>query len=291
MRLSFCLPKIHFGFCSDGHLGQILGIAAIIKAIQPELDAIKGDYVIWIVIPLTRHALVRECLRSFVPLSKLHLMDAELRSQDRYYVQTNLSRIFSRANAQDYVICMDYDHVVIKSFFDLFSKCPSFVFVSSEVRSTWHTSVKPLFKRDSMMQALNTSLIWGRADHLQRIGEIWTDCYFEVEPFIPKRNLVEYAFGLAALRGDVKVLPCSLRLQGNMYNMNTNCPIFHYGGDSDLSLFMKSELYRRGNACTEATDLACAIEEIDSFMVECLLRMRPNGLRQKQQGKETMVKS
>jgi hypothetical protein len=266
MTASSILPFTHLGFCTDGHPGQVLGIAGLLKQMDRELFAAKTFGSVWIATPSERHGLIREALTDWVPESRLCLIDANTKTRDRYFVQLGLSKIFCAVGKSDYVVCLDYDHIVFKSIRPLLEQQPSSVVVSSETRKAARFQKESLFAGCDEMLTLNTSFIWGRADRLGAIGELWVESYEELAPFLPIRNLVEYAFGLAALRAASSVERCSCEVQGNMSNRDTRCIVFHYGGDDCLSLLLKEELYREGNLCVNGSYFGSAVERVDRFL-------------------------
>jgi hypothetical protein len=259
-------PSTDLGFCTDGHPGQILGIAGLLRGFYTELFSSDSICRVWIAVPSARHDFVQARLQHFVPESRLYLLDVETCEEDRYFVQIGLSEIFQRINETDYLLYLDYDHLIIHSTKSILFKHPSSVTVSSEIRAVHHLQSSSYFGHQKDLQTLNTSLIWGRVDQLRSIGERWAECYWELAPLLPKRNLVEYAFGLSALRSGTRIMRCSPKIQGNISNMNMNCIVFHYGGNDDMSIRLKEELYRQGNACLNGFSFIDAVEEADRIL-------------------------
>lgn len=276
-------PCTHLCFCTDGHPGQLLGIAGLLKTIFSKQCSSVDVGQVWIATPSAIHDFVQTHLNDFVPESRLQVVDVETKNEDRYFVQIGLSELFRKIEERDYVLCLDYDHLLISSVNTLFSKHPPVVVVSSEIRMGFFSRLEGFFGGRTEMQSLNTSLIWGRADRLQQIGDRWANCYSELASFLPTRNLTEYAFGLAAVRADTRIARCSHRVQGNMFNRNTDCIMFHYGGDDDESLLLKEELYRQGNACLKGLGFIKAVEKVDRFLrarifaIESHMHYKTNG--------------
>ncbi|MCD4655608.1 hypothetical protein K8T06_16935 [bacterium] len=264
----------HIALCTDGHPGQVLGITGLLKELGPILESLDEDCHVWIVAPPVQHSFIRFHLSNVVPRSRLRLLDAEMNEKDRYHVQIGLSEVFRRVDAADYVFCLDYDHLIVKLHNTPFFKRPKCVVVSSEVRSDSFPQLNCLYGKQTNLKTLNISLIWGRADHLKEIGDLWIDAYNELEPILQTRFLVEYAFGLAAYRSRVKVARCDRKLQGNLVNLNTSCDFFHYGGDHDVSLLLKTELYRLGKTLSIDSDISFVIAKFDKFLRSHILEQR-----------------
>lgn len=276
MKSSLNSPSTHLGFCTDGHPGHILGIAAILKRMRQELFAINFVSSVWIAAPFACHNLIQTFLNEFVPKGRLYLVDVESRTDDKYFVQIGLSEIFQSINNRDYLICLDYDHLLVNSIRPLLGQHPKSVLVSSEVREEDILLDAPIFSQRRDLLTLNTSLIWGRVDRLRAIGELWAASYLELSSKLPSRNLVEYAFGLAVLRADACVEQCSPLIQGNIFNGNNNCILFHYGGDDPLSLYLKKELCCLGRIWLDGSSFCCPVEQIDKFLRAQLFEMPVN---------------
>jgi len=242
-------PRTHFGFCTDGHPGQLLGIATFLKVSWPQMLKESEEPQIYIAVPTAKLDYAKDCLGQLVPHKNLNFIDANEKEEDRYFVQISLAKIFDVVDSSDIIICCDYDHVIMKSISPLLSSIPNSIFVSSEVRkkSIIKESESGFYSFNTRMQLLNTSLIWGKVKLLRKIGRLWEECYYKLETIARSRYLVEYAFGLAAVRADINVNSCSSYIQGNITNLDSNCILFHYGGDTDISRFMKNELYKRGS--------------------------------------------
>lgn len=264
--------RIHFGFVTDGHLGQLLGIGIILWRIREVLELKEDCPTVWLVAPRDIHNIALECLNLIWPPERLQILTADLRSSDRYFVQTGLSKVFEIVQTDDTIICLDYDHLVMKQLNNALFPVHSCVLLSSEVRmqKNIHEEVNNIFDGNRFMQALNTSLIFGHAGSLRKIGSLWVDCYEELEPYIEKRILVEYAFGLAAVRSKAKVKSCKVEFQGNFFHETTDCRLFHYGGDSPIALSMKKELYRKAVEGNGRENFISLIEMVEDSLVKML---------------------
>jgi hypothetical protein len=242
----YCRKKMsNYGFCTDGHPGQILGIAIVLQSILREYNKSECHPRIWVTAPKEKHQYIALCLSHILPTDYLHLIQAETIKEDQYYVQTSLLHIFNYMDPSERILCLDYDHIVINPL-AITREIPSTSsFVSSEIKNINIVKDKfqKLFKDNRIMQYLNTSFIWGDAGTLRKIGNRWRGCYEELAGHVNKRYLVECAFGLAALRTNTNVKPVDCAVQGNFSKSPSACSVFHYGGDSILALQMKKNLY------------------------------------------------
>ena len=245
MKISSRTKISNYGFCTDGHPGQILGIAIVLRPILREFNNSECHPRVWVAAPKEKHHYITLCLSPFLPTEYLYLLPAETRKEDQYFVQTSLLHIFNYLDPSERVICLDYDHIVMEPSSIIYEISRSSIFVSSEIKTLniVHDNFNRLFRNNNIMQYLNTSLIWGNAGSLRKIGNRWRECYEELDGHVTKRYLVECAFGLAALRANEIVKPTDFTVQGNFSKSPSACGVFHYGGDYGLAFRMKKNLY------------------------------------------------
>jgi hypothetical protein len=241
--------RVDLAFGTDGDLAQILGIACIIDSFFSRTEVKKLCRTVWILAPKIQ---VMETLNPFLSTFQeidFKFLAIDSSDSDRYYLQIGLTKLFDALDDQRFLLALDYDHVIFNPvrFFAELTRCQ--VTVSSEV---YHDLTRALCAMDGCTQLsneidlpekhLNTSLISGKVADLKKIGRYWGDAYNELFGFVSDRYRVEIAFSLAAERASVMVKPCEVQLQGNFALPTQDCSVFHFGGESDTSKFMKNKL-------------------------------------------------
>ena len=237
----------HLAFVTDGQLYQVIGIAIIINSLLRYAHPIVYRNPIWIVTPQSVVNKTSDYLLAGCGPLDFRFLVGESRLDDKYYIQLGVTEVFEQVDAEDLVLYLDYDHVVLDpAKFTYFSK-KSAVEVSSEVNQRTLIELRDHINKgenntDLPSRHLNTSLIYGQASELQKIGSHWVKAYNDLALLVPIRNRTELAFTLAAELARVTVLPCDSVIQANFAEPNSACCVFHYGGDSSSALFMKNLL-------------------------------------------------
>ena len=241
--------RVDLAFGTDGDPAQILGIACIIDSFFSRTEVKKLSHTVWILAPKIQ---VMEFLNPFLSTFQeidFKFLAIDSSDSDRYYLQIGLTKLFDVLDDQRFLLALDYDHVIFNPIRLLTELTRCQVTVSSEV---YHDLIRALCKMDGCTKLsneidlpqkhLNTSLISGKVAELKKIGRYWGDAYNELFGVVSDRYRVEIAFSLAAERAAVLVKPCEVQLQGNFALPTQNYSVFHFGGQSDSSKFMKNKL-------------------------------------------------
>jgi hypothetical protein len=248
MPVSLDQSLTHLTFVTDGDTAQLFGIACIVNALTSSDLKPPRLTDIWLVAPTKRRRRVEELLS---PLSlSLRFIDGPVRQDDQYFVQLGLIELFEKVPAQDHVLALDYDHLILRPEEFPFFCSAAGIQVSSEFsENTGEQMLRELTRLtvgvDYPARHLNISAIYGRAEDLRVIGRRWLKAYHKLYPYTHSRNRVELAFALAADEVGMPVAPCDRRVQANFANPTKAARIFHYGGESEKSRFIKRKLARQ----------------------------------------------
>jgi hypothetical protein len=264
---------MHLAFATDGTPSQILGICVVLRGLSQFMAETPSTTAIWIVAPDESKEKLQSVIQSAYGHCEVNTVTAELRPDDRYFVQIGLSKVFELIDPKQDVLCLDYDHLILRpitwSMFRALSNC---ITVSSEVRALEDVSevLVKKFRGEFSRQRLNTSLIFGSAQLLRRIGGLWLESYEDIRSLVSRRHLTEYSFGLAASRAGVLVQQCSASVQSNFAVPFLSASTFHYGGDSLRSEQLRRLLHERASAVVGNQILEAVLDRTETDLINTL---------------------
>ncbi len=241
--------QLHLAFVTDGDPSQCLGICHLLNAFASRLEMRTFPYPVWIV-GAQRHE--SEILRWFeLGCSnnvKIEFMAMETRQDDRYYIQLGLCHVIGSLRSHEYLLALDYDHLVLDPVRFPFALPRWGISVSSETSDTFELDLTcqstSLTQIQMPKKHFGASLIFGNSSELKDVAEFWHESYDDLRQQVSARHRVELALGLAAERAKVQVLPCPIQVQANFALPTLDCCLFHYGGESTSAFIMKELISR-----------------------------------------------
>jgi hypothetical protein len=241
---------MHLAFVTDGSSYQLVGITGILH----ELHISGSRFQLAIVAPCPEWSRVSEWVEKIAKLKVAHFADtAAKRADDPYSIQMDLSGIFTRLGADEHILCLDYDHLLLKPCPPSIEPSGSCIMVSSEVNSDVQLQmITPTRRPDFSLQNNrgNTSLISGRAEVLKRVANLWIEAYNDLADFVKPRFRTEIAFTLAAERAGVSLAAAPVSIQASVATPDLECWVFHFGGESpkarELKALLRAESERLG---------------------------------------------
>lgn len=224
----------HLIFISNESRSTLLGILCIYIKLQNTIDGDKWK--LWLVIPKGKKKYIFDIIECCISLDKLTLIEAEISHDDIYFIQLGMIKIFENVEDSDFVIYLDYDHIInnpeiIEQLFN-----DKLITVSSEEKDyNTHNAL-------GIDKHISISIIYSNGKKLKQIGRIWLESYLNCVKDVTYRYRTEISFYLASKKLGVEVKPCSVAIQSNFYSPYQNCAFFHYGGSSNNSKTMKNIL-------------------------------------------------
>jgi len=230
---------LHLVFVTDGDPGQLLGLCGIIKQVLDTPGFTQTP--VWVGAPNQKTIAVSTILKRLTAVGRLETFAVRKAGDDPYYVQLGLRNAFNAIPEGDFLLYLDYDHVLIEQDNFVIPQSSS-VFVSSEVKKNFSPPVS--LGINQHLEHVNISLISGQSKYLRRIGDVWEQAYNDLRGCCPVRCRAEISFGLAAERAGVPLLPVATDIQASFADPNCKTALFHYGGDSSPSKELKTRLVR-----------------------------------------------
>lgn len=173
-------------------------------------------------------------------------VDIGVKKEDIYYEKFVLKYI-SALPENDSFLYIDPDHILIKDFNipNLNEDC---IWVSSEVRRlSDFLNENELDKTKSIYNTIldndlcyNTSFILCNISYFNKIIPYWENVYNTLYSIVGHRHLEEIALTIAAKHFNYKIKSIDNAIQGNFYNGNFNSKLFHYGGEYEKAIYIKS---------------------------------------------------
>lgn len=179
-------------------------------------------------------------------INKLIRVDIGKKKVDKYYEKFSLLHI-KVLNKKTQFLYLDADHILINDFnFNNLAK--NIIWVSSELREFSEllsdneiTSINQIYSSiKSNIFCYNTSLIFGNSDYFIGLLDEWKKVYIQLYGLINHRHLEEISFSIAAYNLKIQVNPLPNNIQSNFHSINSNTQLFHYGGESEKSNYVKS---------------------------------------------------
>lgn len=147
--------------------------------------------------------------------------------------------------SKEYCLYLDPDHIIMKP---LSIKYPrTGLWMSSEVKSLSSIQTPEQLVTDLKDRQFNNSIVLGHIDTWREVLANWEDAYRNLTGIIPTRSLEEVAFSVAAKQANVDMRPIASDIQGNFCCFNTECSLFHYGGDNPVAMHAKKIIGARSN--------------------------------------------
>jgi len=240
---------LHIALVSDGSPNQLTGIAVTMTAIRDSLAHHSSNAHFWVALPTDRTSLASPYLKLAAGTVPMRLISAKSSEADPYYVQLSLADVFQQVPDEEWIIALDYDHVLFRpDAFDPWSRVPE-PCVSSEsypgpADAYGHDCHIASVDNALPHRHLNASLIKGNAGDLKKAGIAWRDTYEALTPLVPVRNRAELAFSKAVESATLDIPPCSTEIQASFAMPDARCMLFHYGGDSAEAVQVKQRLFR-----------------------------------------------
>jgi hypothetical protein len=233
---------MYLAFVTDGSSYQLVGITGLLH----ELRTSGSRSQLAIVAPCAEWSRVSEWVGKIAEVDVAHFADAvSLRADDRYSIQMDLSGIFTHLGPDESILCLDYDHLLLKPcppFNELGNSC---IMVSSEVNAdVQHQMITPMRRPDFSVpnNRANTSLIFGRGAALKTVAELWVQAYDDISSFVKPRFRTEIAFTLAAERAGVSLAAVPVSVQASIATPDPSSCLFHFGGEYPQARELKALL-------------------------------------------------
>jgi hypothetical protein len=275
-HLSHLTNQLHLAFVTDGDPSQCLGICYLLNAFASRLERQTFPYPVSIVGSQRHESEIRRWFELGCNNLKIKFMAMETCQDDRYYIQLGLRRVIGLLRSHEYLLALDYDHLVLDPIRFPFALPRQGVSVSSETSDNSELDLTDQTTSSGKIEMpkkhFGASLIFGNASDLNEVAEFWHKAYDDLRQRVSARHRVELALGLAAERANVHLLPCPIEVQANFASPTLDCCLFHYGGESTSAFIMKQLISREARRVLRKGIRKKEIREVGLLLTNELIR-------------------
>lgn len=230
---------------SDGTLLTVVGIHLLWRSLLRHRREFGDEWEAVVLVPSWAWPLAEggtDLLRGHRILAIEHT-----RREDPYAAKLVFRAFVSTLPNSTEVLYLDYDHVCLAPLL-LATPPDGAVLVGSRIgrlRLLEGAGDRPearSLQRLTRDMHFNSSLLHGLCSTMDRASEFWQAEYDSLTGIVDPRVLEETAFTASAIRAGVNIKPVPLGVQADWERPAPDARLFHYGGESDRAMTLKSAL-------------------------------------------------